>query len=70
MSGLCKSAVQLRIEEQLGDRTEVFRNVNTGKRFRVVLEAGGAVELSGMDGRSTYTSREKLSDPQVWERVR
>lgn len=70
MSGLCKSAVQLRIEEQLGDKTEVFRNVNTGKRFRVVLEAGGAVELPGMDGRSTYTSREKLSDPQVWERVR
>lgn len=46
-----------------------FRHKPTNKRYNAVLEAGGAVELQGIDGRSTYTTAEALNDAEVWEKI-
>ncbi|HEK3311031.1 TPA: hypothetical protein SMV88_004908 [Pseudomonas aeruginosa] len=49
---------------------KVFRHKPTNKRYNAVLEGGGAVELQGLDGRSTYTTAEALNDSEVWEAVK
>lgn len=46
-----------------------FRHKPTNKRYNAVLEAGGSVELQGIDGRSTYTTADALNDSEVWEKV-
>lgn len=48
---------------------QTFRHKPTNKRYNAVLEEGGAVELQGIDGRSTYATAEALNDSEVWERV-
>lgn len=69
MSGLGTSAVQRSIEKQLAHHSlPVYLHKPTGKRYALILEAGGTVELRGIFGESTYTSREKLNDPEIWER--
>lgn len=65
---MTKSATQRRIE-QLGDGRERYLHKPTGKRYAVTLEIGGTLELDSISGSATYTTREKLNDAEVWERL-
>lgn len=69
MTGLGTSAVQRRIEKQLGHHSlPVYLHKPTGKRYALIMEAGGTVELQDMQGYSTYTTSEKLANAEVWEK--
>lgn len=66
---LTKSAQQITVEKQLGFQRERYLHKPTGKRYVIAMEAGGTVELEGIDRTSTYTSRKLLDNAEVWERL-
>lgn len=48
---------------------QAYRHVPTGKRYSVMLEAGGMVELSPLCGPSEYVSLQRLADSNIWQRI-
>ena len=48
---------------------QAYRHVPTGKRYSVMLEAGGVVELSPLCGPSEYVSLQRLADANIWQRI-
>lgn len=48
---------------------QAYRHVPTGKRYSVMLEAGGMVELSPLCGPSEYVSLQRLADAHIWQRI-
>lgn len=69
MNGMTMSAQQQRIDAQCGIVRARYHHKPTGKRYVLILEAGGACELEGIDGRSTYATRDALNDNEVWEQL-
>jgi hypothetical protein len=69
VNGMARSATQRKIEQQTGINRERYLHKPTGKRYVIAMEAGGTVELEGIDRISTYTSRKLLDNAEVWERL-
>jgi hypothetical protein len=65
---MVSGAFTRRVREQT-KRAEVYLHKPTKRRLVVILEAGGAVELQGIDGRSTYAKREDLNNYDIYERL-
>lgn len=68
MNGMVSGAFKRRVREQVKG-AEVYLHKPTKRRLVVVLEAGGSVELQGLDGRSTYTTRAALNNAEIYERL-
>lgn len=69
MNGMTMSAQQQRIDRACGVNHPRYLHKPTGRRYVLVLEAGGACELEGLDGRSTYAQRADLDNAETWERL-
>lgn len=66
MCGMSESALVKRINEQCGER---WLHVPTNKKYRVVMELGGACELEGIDRRCTHATRETLESSDNWRKL-
>lgn len=63
---MTESPTVRRINELCRER---YLHIPTNKRYVLELEVAGSCELKGIDERSTYQSREALSNPEVWRRI-
>lgn len=69
MSGLTKSAFQIRTDALCPPPRTRYRNRCTRRFYLLIADDGAQCELQGIDRRSTYASHEALANHEIWERI-
>lgn len=65
-SGMTESLAVVRINAQTAS---AYLHVPTGKRYSVMLESEGFVELAPIQRVSEYVSLQRLADANIWQRI-